>query len=190
MFSRRPLQGFFVGLALCAMAMTNTFAFAPYSWTMLPLLTLAILALTLTTATSKRQAAWYGFAYGVGWFATGVSWVHVSIATFGGMPLIASLSIMALLVLYLALYPLLAGVLFHLLQQRAPALTALSFAASWTLAENLRSWMLTGFPWLSLGYSQTESWYGPWASLVGENGITFILALTAALPVMLWREER
>lgn len=190
MFSRRPLQGFFVGLALCAMAMTNTFAFAPYSWTMLPLLTLAILALTLTTATSKRQAAWYGFAYGVGWFATGVSWVHVSIATFGGMPLIASLSIMALLVLYLALYPLLAGVLFHLLQQRAPALTALSFAASWTLAENLRSWMLTGFPWLSLGYSQTESWYGPWASLVGENGITFILALTAALPVMLWREQR
>ncbi len=151
MFSRRPLQGFFVGLALCAMAMTNTFAFAPYSWTMLPLLTLAILALTLTTATSKRQAAWYGFAYGVGWFATGVSWVHVSIATFGGMPLLASLSIMALLVLYLALYPLLAGVLFHLLQQRAPALTALSFAASWTLAENLRSWMLTGFPWLSLG---------------------------------------
>lgn len=190
MFSRRPLQGFFVGLALCAMAMTNTFAFAPYSWTMLPLLTLAILALTLSTATSKRQAAWYGFAYGVGWFATGVSWVHVSIATFGGMPLIASLSIMALLVLYLALYPLLAGVLFHLLQQRAPALTALSFAASWTLAENLRSWMLTGFPWLSLGYSQTESWYGPWASLVGENGITFILALTAALPVMLWREQR
>lgn len=190
MFSRRPLQGFFVGLALSAMAMTNTFAFAPYSWTMLPLLTLAILALTLSTATSKRQAAWYGFAYGVGWFATGVSWVHVSIATFGGMPLIASLSIMALLVLYLALYPLLAGVLFHLLQQRAPALTALSFAASWTLAENLRSWMLTGFPWLSLGYSQTESWYGPWASLVGENGITFILALTAALPVMLWREQR
>jgi len=172
------------------MAMTNTFAFAPYSWTMLPLLTLAILALTLTTATSKRQAAWYGFAYGVGWFATGISWVHVSIATFGGMPLIASLSIMALLVLYLALYPLLAGVIFHLLQQRAPALTALSFAASWTLAENLRSWMLTGFPWLSLGYSQTESWYGPWASLVGENGITFILALTAALPVMLWREQR
>lgn len=190
MFSRLSLQRFVMGLVLFVIGMSNTLAFAPYSWTMLPLLTLTVLVLALSTAASKRQAAWYGFAYGIGWFATGVSWVHVSIATFGGMPLIASLSIMALLVLYLAVYPMIAALMFHVLQQRVPTLSALVFAVSWTFAENLRSWMLTGFPWLSLGYSQTESWYGPWASLIGENGITFILAMTAALPAMLWRQQR
>jgi apolipoprotein N-acyltransferase len=97
---------------------------------------------------------------------------------------------MALLVLYLSIYPLLATVLAWLFAKRFPMLFALGFAASWTFAENLRSWVFTGFPWLSLGYSQTESWFGPWASVIGENGISFLLALCAAAPVLVLRHRQ
>lgn len=178
-----------LGLALVVIGLANTLAFAPYQWTMLPLLTLSSLALALAYAGSARQAAWFGFAYGLGWFATGISWVHVSIATFGGMPLIASLSIMALLVLYLALFPALGAWLTYRFVMRFPQLFALAFAISWTFAENIRSWWFTGFPWLSLGYSQTQSWYGGWAALIGENGISFLLALTAAVPALLLKNQ-
>lgn len=167
-------------LALLLAGLCNTFAFAPYSWHALPLLTVFVLATALTRATGKRQAFWFGWCYGVGWFGLGVSWVHVSIATFGGMPLIASVSIMALLVAYLALFPGLAGLLGYWLATRTPWLFPALLAASWTLAENLRSWVLTGFPWLSLGYSQTDGWLHPYAPLIGETGITFLLVFTAA----------
>lgn len=190
MLTRISSRSLLIGAALFAIGLTNTLAFAPYQMTMLPLLTLALLAFAVSIAESKGQAAWFGFAYGLGWFATGVSWVHVSIATFGGMPLVASLSIMALLVLYLSIYPLAAAMLAWLFAKRFPVLFAVGFAASWTFAENLRSWVFTGFPWLSLGYSQTESWFGAWAAVIGENGISFILALCAAVPVLLLRHRQ
>lgn len=167
-------------LLLLLAGLANTLAFAPYHWHALPLLTLTVLALALRHSQSKKQAFWFGWCYGVGWFGLGISWVHVSIATFGGMPLIASLAIMALLVAYLALFPALALLLAQLLSQRKPRWFPLLLAASWTLAENLRSWVFTGFPWLSVGYSQTDGWLSSYAPLIGETGITFVLLFCAA----------
>ncbi|MDZ7902750.1 MAG: hypothetical protein U5L01_09515 [Rheinheimera sp.] len=94
---------------LIALGVVNTFAYAPYQYSFMPLLTLPVLALSIWQAQSPKQAAWFGWSYGVGWFGLGVSWVHVSIATFGGMPLVFSLGIMAALVAYLALFPALAA---------------------------------------------------------------------------------
>src|SRR5690606_39012792 len=53
----------------------------------------------------------------------------------------------------------------------------------WLLAESIRGWFLTGFPWLSLGYSQTETWMGGWAPWVGETGIA-VLLMSAAIAVV------
>ncbi|OEY71116.1 apolipoprotein N-acyltransferase [Rheinheimera salexigens] len=156
----------------------NTLAFAPYTLWWLPIFSLALLVYFIQRATSPRQACLYGFSYGLGWFGVGISWVHVSIADFGGLPLIASLSLMLLLVSYLALFPAFAAWLTLRLKQ--PKYMPLLFAASWTLAEWLRSWLLTGFPWLSLGYSQTSAGLQHYAPLIGETGISFLLAFAAA----------
>ncbi len=181
-FRKHPLL---FSLLLFVAGLANTLAFAPYQLHFLPLLTLALLALALSHASTARQAAFFGFAYGLGWFGLGVSWVHVSIATFGGMPLIASLGIMALLVAYLSLFPALASYAVFRLSNNNKLLFPLLFACCWVLSENLRSWLFSGFPWLSLGYSQTEGWMAPWAPLVGETGISFLMVFAAAAVVPL-----
>lgn len=176
-------------LLVIVAGLLNTLAFAPYQWYWLPLLTLMVLSVLLSQARSPRVAAWLGFCYGIGWFGLGISWVHVSIATFGGMPLVASLAIMALLVLYLSLFPALASYAAVRLAKTHYALFPLMFASCWVLAEYLRSWFLTGFPWLSLGYSQTEGYLAPYAPLIGETGITFLLAIAAASIVPLLHKQ-
>lgn len=164
-------------LLLAGLGALNTLAFAPFHYHMLPLLTLSVLAYCLLQAQSPKQAAIFGYAYGLGWFGVGVSWVHVSIATFGGMPLIASLAVMALLVGYLALFPALAS--WFSWRFRGNFWFPLLLASCWFIAENIRSWFLTGFPWLSVGYSQTDGWMAPWAPVLGETGISFLMLLIA-----------
>ncbi|KKO44677.1 acyltransferase [Arsukibacterium ikkense] len=178
-------------LLLIGAGALNTLAFAPFTLWWLPFFTLALLAGVLNKATSWRQAALAGFSYGLGWFGVGISWVHVSIDQFGGLPLIASLALMALLVAYLALFPALATVLSYGLRfQRskpAPYSAILTLAAAWVLSEWLRSYLLTGFPWLSLGYSQTSAGLAHYAPLVGETGITFMLVASATALAQLYQ---
>ena len=183
-------------LGLFVAGLLNTLAFAPYQLTAIPLLSLTLLSLAIFSAQTARQAFGFGFAYGLGWFGWGISWVHVSIDTFGGMPLVASLAIMLALVMYLSLFPALAGwASFRLYFGREKTVAAnlgntiwlwpLLLASCWVLAENGRSWLFTGFPWLSLGYSQTEGYLAPYAPLIGETGISFLLVLIASSVVTL-----
>tara|TARA_B100001059_G_scaffold109412_1_gene109420 strand:- start:186879 stop:188462 length:1584 start_codon:yes stop_codon:yes gene_type:complete len=168
----------------------NTLAFAPFTLWWLPFFTLAILVLVIGRVSHWRQALFAGFFYGVGWFGVGISWVHVSIDQFGGLPLIASLGLMALLVSYLALFPALAALLtywFTLKRHNGKRLAALTFAALWVSIEWLRSTLLTGFPWLSLGYSQTSAGLADFAPIIGETGISFILAASAAALARLYQ---
>jgi apolipoprotein N-acyltransferase len=51
--------------------------------------------------------------------------------------------------------------------------------AAWTLAEWLRSWVLTGFPWLLLGHSQTDWPLAGYFPLLGVFGVSWLMAFTA-----------
>jgi apolipoprotein N-acyltransferase len=63
--------------------------------------------------------------------------------------------------------------------QDKPFGTLPGFPAVWVLNEWYRSWFLTGFPWLYIGYSQTNTAVGSWAPVTGVYGISFLLALIA-----------
>lgn len=163
--------------------------FAPFGLFPLPLLTLALLLRYWRNAATPWQAARLGYAWGLGFFLAGVSWIYVSLNAFGGMapPLAATATL--LFCATLAVFPALAGYAFGLLRAQAPSARpelaagrdTLLAAGLWTLTEWLRGWIFTGFPWLALGYSQTPpSPLAGYAPVLGSYGIGFILALMAA----------
>ena len=57
---------------------------------------------------------------------------------------------------------------------------ALVGPAVWVLVEWLRGWLLTGFPWMSLGYGQSDSPLGGWAPVLGIYGVSWMLLISAA----------
>lgn len=169
-----------IKLGLMATGMANTLTFAPFDHFFISWLTLTALLFAIYKVKNQPKKTFeYGLFYGLGWFGAGISWVHVSIDTFGGLPLIGSIGLMTLLVGYLALYPALACYLTARFSPKV-IIWPLSFAAFWFLSEWLRSFMLTGFPWLSLGYGQLTSPLATLAPVIGEIGITFVLCVIAA----------
>ncbi|MEI7431574.1 MAG: apolipoprotein N-acyltransferase, partial [Betaproteobacteria bacterium] len=140
-----------------------------------------------------REGALIGGAFGIGFFITGVSWVFVSLSTFGGMPLPLAAIATFLFCALLAAFPALAGAAFTHFSHLARWRRALAFAALWTLAEILRGWIFTGFPWLAVGYSQTPpSPLAGFAPVLGVYGISLFTAFSAALvwiSFCRWREN-
>ncbi|WP_210114644.1 apolipoprotein N-acyltransferase [Pseudoalteromonas sp. KS88] len=163
-------------LALVA-GLLLTLSYAPFGiW---PLTFVCLLLAIYTTHNLQygkqpsKQAAKYGFIFGLGWFGAGISWVHVSIATFGGMPLVASVLLMVLLCAYLAIYPALAF-MFATRFANGPNSYGLFLLTGFAITEYLRGVVLTGFPWLSFGYTQTDSPLNYLAPVIGEFGLTLV----------------
>ena len=161
--------------------------FSPFSLYPLTLLALAGLFYLWQHAPSARSAALDGFIFGLGLFGAGVSWVYVSLHDFGGMPMIAAITFTSLFCAVLSLFPAMVG----LIQGRtAPAKrnTAhliLLLPALWTFFEWMRSWVFTGFPWLTLGYAQVpDSPLAGFAPLLGVFGVSFMLATLSGLLVL------
>jgi len=160
-------------------------AFAPmYVWPLAPLALALLFHLWLRTD-SPRRAALLGYAFGLGHFGAGVSWIYVSLHEFGAMPAPLAALATALYCAYLALFPALVGSLQARLVAGPAVRLVLLIPALWMLAEWLRGWLLTGFPWLAAGYSQIDTPLAGFAPLLGVYGVSFILVLLAGLLVLL-----
>ncbi|GAB1413001.1 MAG: apolipoprotein N-acyltransferase [Burkholderiales bacterium] len=177
-------------IAAFLLGAASVLGFAPFLLFPLPIVALAVLV-RLWRDVPPRQAALTGFAYGCGCFLAGVSWVYVSMHVFGGMPPPLAALAAGLFCGYLALYPALAGYLFARLRRHRLWADALLAAAAWTLADWLRGWLLTGFPWLAYGYAQTPpSPLAGYAPLLGVYGVGFAAALIAALAGLTFHRRR
>ena len=159
---------FITGLSL-------VFAYAPFSQWYLTLFIPALIFYHLANKPPNKSAKLM-FFFALGWFTSGISWVHVSIDQFGGLPLALSLTLMLLLCLYLALFPTLAVYLTGYFS-RKKQLNLWLLTPFWLISEYLRSIIFTGFPWLSLGYSQIDSPLANFAPVIGEVGITALIIL-------------
>ena len=160
--------------------------FAPYYMFPLPVVTLAGLFYLWSQAGTPRAAALSGFAYGLGLLLFGASWVYVSLHDFGSMP--APLAVIATF-LFNAIYAVLPGAAGYACARprvaRGVRIGVLAPAA-WTVAEWMRGWVFTGFPWLAAGYSQIPtSPLAGYAPLLGIYGVTLATAASAGLIVVL-----
>lgn len=189
-FVLRLSSGWRADMAALAAGAITPLAFAPLGWWPLALLGPALLFLLWLFA-SQRAAARRGAMFGFGFFGVGISWVFVSIYYHGYVPLPLSLFLTLLLIAVMAIFPALLGYLIARLFPRgfesryARIKLLLVMPAAWVLIEWVRGWFMTGFPWLSLGYSQTDTLLAGWAAWIGVFGLSWIVALNAALLVAL-----
>jgi apolipoprotein N-acyltransferase len=161
--------------------------YAPLRLFLLPVLTLAALFSLWLRAGSAVRAAVLGFSFGLGLFLFGASWVYVSLHDFGAMPTPLAALATLLFCAILALLPAAAG--YASARLTAPPAVALGILspAFWTLAEWVRSWIFTGFPWLATGYSQIPSSpLAGFAPVLGIYGVTLATTVSAGLVALLW----
>ena len=152
-------------------------------------------ALEVEGRRGSRRAAFggarVGFAFGLGWLLTGVSWIYISLHTYGEMPALVAGAGTFLLAAYLSLYPALACALFAWYQHRRGRARATgsiasvaAFAALWALSEIGRGTVFTGFPWLASGYAHVAGPLAGYAPLLGVYGVSLLAAAIAAAIVI------
>jgi apolipoprotein N-acyltransferase len=159
--------------------------FAPFALWPLTILSVTGLLWLWHLHPTPRAAALLGFCFGLGHFLVGVSWVYVSMHTFGMMPMPLAAIATLLFCLILALYPAAVGLLcarWHVLQ---PVVALIVVPGVWTSLEWLRGWFLSGFPWLSIGYSQIDTPLAGIAPIAGVYGISFLMMMTAGIVFLL-----
>ena len=160
-------------------------AFSPVDFYFLALLSPSVLFYSLLFATPRR-AAWLGWWFGIGFFGVGVSWGFIAVYEFGLSSIFASVVLTLIGVSFMASYISLQSYLSVLFINRTNInnkiiIVLIVFPLFWALLEWFRGWFLTGFPWLSLGYSQTGSLLSGYASVIGVFGVSWLTALSSSL---------
>jgi apolipoprotein N-acyltransferase len=152
--------------------------FAPREWIACSFAGIAILYLL---AARTRHPFVAGYAFGIGHFALGLDWIAKAFTYQSAMAPAVGWAAVAVLTLYLALFPAVAAWAARRIAAQRPLALALALAGTWTVAELLRGTLLTGFPWNPLG----AAWLAVppiagAAAWVGATGLSLLLVLAAA----------
>ncbi|MGE0081723.1 MAG: apolipoprotein N-acyltransferase [Thiohalomonadaceae bacterium] len=166
-------------------------AFAPLQFSPLAFLALAVLFVVVRTD-DVRRGFLRGSLFGLGAFGVGVSWVYVAIHDFGFTSAPVAAVLTGLFVALFALYTGLFGALAAWVGRRLTAPQALLFAMPllWVAVEWFRGWFLSGFPWLSVGYSQIDTPLAGYAPVLGVYGVSWLAAVSAGTLAQLWLVRR
>ncbi len=167
--SLQPVYAFLLG----AFAVLG---FAPYYLFITPVVALVGLFYLWEKAPSAFAAFKLGFQFGLGLYVVGIYWIYISLHDFGGMPWWFAGFCTFLLCAFMALFPALVGYFSKRL-----GFLLISAPVLWGLSDWVRSWIFTGFPWLTLGYSQTpHSPLAGYIPIIGVYGVSILTALIAA----------
>jgi apolipoprotein N-acyltransferase len=170
-----------------ALGAVTVFGFAPHRIWWLPFLTLGWLFARALRAENVKRAALEGFAFGLGLFGVGTSWVFIALNTFGQMHAVLAGIATLLFCGYLALFPMAAMALARWVQRGVGAYAPFFAAAFFVAFEWLRCHLFTGFPWLTMDHAQAaDSPLIGFAPVIGGLGVSLLVCFIAALIAWAW----
>jgi apolipoprotein N-acyltransferase len=163
-------------------------AFAPFGVSILALVSIGYLFILCIIQPPKIVAQCY-FCFSLILFISGLYWLYISIHTISGGPIWLAILLIVVLSVFMALYYSLAGYLISssYIKFKSQSLTLLIIAPSiWTLIEWFRGWFLSGFPWFSVGFSQTNTYLSNWAPIGGIYMVSWICGICAGLLALIY----
>ena len=168
-----------------------TFAFSPYAlWPLIiisPFLWLVLSEQYLSKENfNNKEFIFLNFFFWFGFYSFGVSWVYVSINEYGYTPAPIAAFLALLFAGGLSLVNCFHAYVYCIFSLHKTFL--LSFPATWVLMEWIRSWLLTGFPWLYSGYALIDSPLASFASIGGVYSLSFIAVFIACLIFIAYRK--
>ncbi len=134
--------------------------------------------LTLT-AHNQKQAIWFGWIYGCGYFCIGVSWIYGSMQTVD-TPIWLSLILTGGFCLLMALFHLFQSWFFFRYLKNLPFVLLTAAPVWWVINEWIREWFLTGMPWLYAGYALSYTPSSQLAAVTGIYGLSVFVAFMSA----------
>ena len=143
----------------------------------------ALVPLLAATAGVKKEGSAFklGLAAGLAAYAGILYWLNIVMISYGKLPWLVSGALYLALAWYLALYPALVLWLSRRAEGRGVSLL-ISFPLLWVAGEFIRSFLLTGFPWANLGYSQFRTLpLIQICDITGVYGVSFLVAFANVL---------
>jgi apolipoprotein N-acyltransferase len=115
-----------------------------------------------------------------------IYWIVVAVHRYGNIPLPLAIPVLLLLVIYLSLYWGAFAFFASHANEKGGWLVLAAFPALWVGLEYFRSFLLSGFPWVLVGYSQyLNTAFVQIADITGIYGVSFLLILINTL-FFLW----
>ena len=159
------------------------FSFSPFDFYLLSIFSLIVIFYLWYKTESPRESFLLGYLFGFAMFGIGVNWLHISIDLFGGVNLFFALLFTYTFVAFIGLYPALTG---YLAVKYFKSNFFIFTPILWVLFEWAKGWVLTGFPWLNIGTSQTNSILVNFAPIIGDYGVSFITCIFAAASIKIF----
>jgi len=130
---------------------------------------------------SLRRAFALGWVCGVVYFTGTLYWITWVMAVYGDLQPVVATLVNGLLIVYLALFPAVFAVVVRRLVVSYGPRALLVSPLVWVSTELGRTYLLTGFPWVLLGYSQvTVLPVAQAASVFGVYGLSGLVAAVSA----------
>ena len=168
----------------------SVLGFAPFYLYPISIIAISVLFYIWQHCETTKQAALTGFMYGLGLFATGIYWIYISLHSYGNMPAIMATFSTLTLAAFLSLFPAAVGAIAKRISNNQKHTFLLAAAVLWGLADWGRSWIFTGFPWLTMGYSQMpHSPLAGYIPLFGVYAVSVITLLIAGLISSLFNRQ-
>ena len=165
------------GLLVLSFPLVNLW---PFAWFFL------VPLLVCTRGKHGKDAFFLGAFAGVIAYLGLIYWVVVAVHRYGNIPLPLAIPILLLLVIYLSLYWGVFAFFASFAKDKGEWIVLLAIPAFWVGLEYLRSFLLSGFPWALVGYSQyLNTSFVQIADMTGIYGVSFLLILINTL-LFLW----
>ena len=152
-------------------------AFSPFDFWFLSLLIPFLLYLLIKNENFKN-IFFISYFFGFGLWLWGIFWIENSISNYGGTTLLISSLLTVGLAAFLSLFQAISFSVFYPLKSNQNINLFLVFPSVWIISEWAREFILSGFPWLFIGYTATENiFFRSYVPLLGSLGVGFIIVL-------------